>query len=366
MSAPALSPPLPERLLAFYDREGRDLPWRGGGDLYPIWVSEVMLQQTGVATVIPYFHRFLDRFPDIQTLAAAEMDAVLALWQGLGYYQRARNLHAAARQVMAEWGGCFPEMLADLLRLPGIGPNTGGAILAIGRDQPHAILDGNVKRVLARLSALPDPLSTTTANRRLWQLARELTPSHRPGDYAQAIMDLGATVCTRRDPACNRCPWQRDCQAFALGRIADFPVANPKKILPRRLRITVLVRDERGHLLLGRRPPRGLHGGLWESPSSDPVGPSGSPPAPADENAARFLLDNFGVEIANAVFLGTVRHTFTHFRLTVFTFSAQWMRGDPQPGAYTCWQWQPPSALPALPVSTLYRKLLALDGAGKK
>ncbi|MBF0186932.1 MAG: A/G-specific adenine glycosylase, partial [Magnetococcales bacterium] len=215
---------LARQLLDHYDRHGRDLPWRGISDLYAIWISEIMLQQTGVSVVIPYYTRFLERFPTVTSLADASLDAVLSLWQGLGYYRRARHLHTAARLIQTKHGGEFPEEVDQVTALPGVGPSTAHAILAIGREQRLPILDGNVKRVLSRLLAWPHPMGVSRHEKPLWTIADLLTPEQRPGDYAQAIMDLGATLCRRSRPQCERCPWSGACRAFACQSVESFPV----------------------------------------------------------------------------------------------------------------------------------------------
>ena len=344
------------RLLAFYDREGRDLPWRRERDLYRIWVSEIMLQQTGVTTVIPYYRRFLERFPDLPGLAAADGQAVLASWQGLGYYGRARNLLAAARLMLEEHGGRVPEAFDVLVRLPGIGPSTAAAILAIGRDQPQTIFDGNVKRVLARLVALAEPSDSGAGKRELLSLARQLTPRRRPGDYAQAIMDLGATLCTVRRPDCPRCPWAAFCRAWdrGRGRPESYPVLRPKPARGRRSQITLRICDGRGWLLFGLRPARGLLGGLWELPSTLPVGEGAEPSA----LAAAALAERLGLCVEEPVFQGAVRHGFTHFHLTAAVFACRHLAGEPGVGAagYTDFLWADRTRPP--PLSTLHRKML--------
>ena len=346
---------LARQLLAFYDREGRHLPWRGERDLYRIWVSEVMLQQTGVVTVLPYYERFLERFPDVQSLARAEEGEVLTVWQGLGYYRRARHLHQAAQRVVESMGGIVPEQLTVLLSLPGIGPSTAAAILAIGRDQPHAILDGNVKRVLARLMALPDSLSTGKAQRELWALAKKLTPSQRPGDYAQAIMDLGATVCTRTRPACDRCPWQTHCLAHAQGKSTAFPVLLPRPPKPRRTQWSALVMDGQKRLLFYQRPPEGLLAGLWEPPSV--AMEEGDHPLEG-LGVTHALLQRFGLETTHAVPLQHVQHTFTHFHLRVHPFICFWEQGQPRLEGCQAYRWLALEKVSELPMATLDRKIL--------
>ena len=256
---------LAQRLLQWYDRNGRhDLPWQHPRTPYRTWVAEIMLQQTTVATVVPYFRRFLDTFPDLDTLAAADPDRVLSLWSGLGYYARGRNLHAAAQRIRDDHGGEFPRTREALEALPGIGRSTAAAILAQAFGLRHPILDGNVKRVLSRLRTVPGWPGSSRTSRALWTLAEELTPHQRVADYTQAIMDLGATCCTRNRPDCSACPWRADCAAHRQGRVTEFPAPRPRPSSPRRRRaITLLLlRDDAGQLLLEQRPPSGIWGGL--------------------------------------------------------------------------------------------------------
>lgn len=350
---------LADALLAFYDREGRPLPWRGERDLYRIWVSEIMLQQTGVATVLCYYPRFLARFPTLQSLAEASEEAVLLLWQGLGYYQRARHLHRGAQHLLRQRDGQLPERIEEWLLLPGVGPSTAAAILAIGRNQPHAILDGNVKRVLARLVALPDPLSSGVAQKALWALARSLTPDHRPGDYAQAIMDLGATLCRRSQPFCDRCPWQGSCQAHRLGAVGRYPVVTPRPVKPHRQQVALLVFNAQRQLLFCQRPARGLLANLWEPPTLEWGSEVSLPPEPSV--VARQLFDRLHVRTSLPLPLAEVKHTFTHFQLTIYPFVCQlateWEGGGGE--GYQAMRWVAREAWQLLPLATLHRKVLA-------
>jgi A/G-specific adenine glycosylase len=292
-------------LLGWYDRHARVLPWRVGPaerkagtrpDPYAVWLSEVMLQQTTVAAVAGYFQRFTARWPTVAALAAAEDGAVMGEWAGLGYYARARNLLACARAVAARGG--FPDTAEALRALPGIGPYTSAAIAAIAFDRPETVVDGNVERVMARLHAVETPLPA--AKPELTGLAARLTPAERPGDYAQAVMDLGATICTPRKPACALCPWAAPCRARALGIAAELPRKAPKADKPLRLGHAYLARRSDGAWLLERRPDRGLLGGMLGWPGSDwSAAPEPAPPLAADWR----------------VLPAEVRHTFTHFHL---------------------------------------------------
>jgi A/G-specific adenine glycosylase len=293
-----------DELLDWHARAGRhDLPWQRQRTPYRVWISEVMLQQTQVATVIPYFERFIARFPDLQTLAGAPTDEVLHLWSGLGYYARARNLQSAARQLCEENEGEFPDDIDRVAALPGIGRSTAGAILALSLDQSHPILDGNVRRVLARCFALPGRTGEKSLEALLWQRAEELTPRENVARYTQAIMDLGATVCTRARPACGECPLESRCQGRALGRPQDFPA--PRKARPRREREVwmLLARREDGSVRLVQRPARGIWGGLWSPPEYK----SQEEVEQAVEQAMRGAL--FPLE--------ELRHVFTHFDLVI-------------------------------------------------
>jgi len=300
------------RLLRWYDRHGRkDLPWKRSGNPYHVWLSEVMLQQTQVATVIPYFERFIARFPDIDTLAAAKLDAVLHQWTGLGYYARARNLHASARRIAHEYHGAFPRDFDIVEGLPGIGRSTAGAILALAFNQRHAILDGNVKRVLARYYAIDRPLTEPAIVQRLWKLAEQHTPRTRVADYTQAIMDLGATLCRRGAPACAGCPLKRGCAAARLGTPEKFPRPRRAKLLPvKRVRM-LIIRDRRGRVLLQRRPPVGIWGGLWGLPECRAL------------DVRAWCRAQYGLDIQLEKPWARLRHTFSHFHLDITPIPAR-------------------------------------------
>jgi len=296
-----------ERLLAWYADAGRDRPWRPTRDPYRIWLSEIMPQQTTVAAVIPYYEKFLSAFPNVETLAAAPVEAVIELWAGLGYYRRARNLHAAAVRVVEEHGGRFPQTLEEVMALPGVGRSTAGAILSIAFDRPAPILDGNVGRVLCRLFALQLPSRSSAAEKRLWGWAEVLTPGQRPHDYAQAIMDLGATVCLPGTPDCAACPLSALCRAHAQGLENELPVKTQKKTTPL-VRQVALVLWRDGRLLVRRRPLSGMLQGLWEFPVTEQLPGEG-----ADAAAGRLLRDQGGAGEPRR--LGEIRHAYSHFRL---------------------------------------------------
>jgi len=255
-----------QRLLAWFDLHGRkDLPWQQDISPYRIWVSEIMLQQTQVVSVIAYFNRFMMRFPDLHDLARADLDDVLKHWAGLGYYARARNLHKTAR-ILSGNGGTFPQTLAEMIALPGIGRSTAGAILSIACGQRQPILDGNVKRVLTRFHGIQGWPGEARISNRLWQIAETCTPTSRVADYTQAMMDLGATLCTRSRPRCHECPVQPGCQARRLGLVANLPTPKPRKALPIKQIAMLILRDPERRILLTKRPASGIWGGLWSLP----------------------------------------------------------------------------------------------------
>jgi len=301
-----MSEVFPAALLAWHGRAGRrELPWQAERSPYRVWISEIMLQQTQVATVIPYYERFMQRFPDLEALAAASLDEVLHHWSGLGYYARARNLHRAAQAVMQQHDGQFPGTIEQLRALPGIGRSTAGAILALARDQRHPILDGNVKRVLARVHAVAGWPGETAVEKRLWDLAEAHTPGVRVADYTQAIMDLGATVCRRSRPLCDACPLASLCSAREQGRQAEFPAPRPKRPRPRRRTRMLLLQGPDGALLLERRPLHGVWGGLW------------CPPELGEESASDWARRILGAAVDPAPSLPAVHHGFTHFELEI-------------------------------------------------
>ncbi|MBD8525936.1 A/G-specific adenine glycosylase [Pseudomarimonas arenosa] len=298
-----LRPRFADRLLTWFDQHGRhDLPWQHPRTPYRVWLSEIMLQQTQVATVVPYFQRFVARFPDLPCLAAAQRDDVLALWAGLGYYSRARNLHAAAQRCVEEHAGRLPDDIDALCSLPGIGRSTAAAILSQAFDRPAAILDGNVKRVLCRLLAIEQWPGLPAVEKQLWQVAEALMGDIRPADYTQAIMDFGATLCRRSRPDCGHCPFRSDCLAFAQSRVAEVPTARPKRELPRRHCVVVLLQDADQHLLLQRRDGPGVWNGLWSLPEF------------SDLDAADAFLLQFGARALESE-LPAVDHSFSHYHL---------------------------------------------------
>jgi A/G-specific adenine glycosylase len=316
-ASPAATDRFSQRVLRWYDRHGRwDLPWQHPRSAYRVWLSEIMLQQTQVATVIPYFRRFVIRFPDIATLAAAPLDEVLRYWAGLGYYARARNLHRAAQRVVTEHGGEFPRDFDAVQALPGIGRSTAGAILAQAFGQRHAILDGNVKRLLSRYHAVPGWPGEPRVTAQLWRLAESQLPSRRLADYTQALMDLGATVCARR-PLCAGCPLKTGCAAHAQDRAADYPQPRPRKSRPLRTTHMLVLECADGSILLERRPARGIWGGLWSLPEM-----------PTDLRPVAHCRERYGIQVQRPRALTPLRHGFTHFDLDIHPIRLR-VRGRP-------------------------------------
>jgi len=293
-----------DKVLAWFDIHGRKhLPWQQSVTPYRVWLSEIMLQQTQVDTVIPYFNRFIERFPKVEDLAHAKVDEVLHLWTGLGYYARARNLHKAALRVCDVYSGQFPDTVEALETLPGVGRSTAGAILSLGMQQSAPILDGNVKRVLARCFAVEGWPGQTPVAKQLWQLAEQHTPLERCHHYNQAMMDLGAMVCTRSKPACHLCPLSEFCQAKALEAIDHYPGKKPKKALPKREAYFLIIQNQAGELLLEKRPSPGIWGGLWCFPSCETL----------DELDER--LEGYPVTVRTKRELAPLQHVFSHYAL---------------------------------------------------
>ena len=338
-----------DRLLAWFDVRGRkDLPWQGETSAYRLWVAEVMLQQTQVATVIPYYKRFLARFPTLASLAEAPLDELLHLWTGLGYYARARNLRKAARLVMQAHGGALPLTVAALTALPGIGRSTAGGIVAASTGQPAAILDGNVKRALARCFAIPGWPGQADVLKRLWAKAEALTPKNRSADYNQAIMDLGASICTPRNPKCHACPLADICIAKARQATDAYPGKKPKRSLPVRRALMLAIRLD-GRLLLERRPPSGLWGGLWSFPQ-----------VPAASAIAGYLSARRLEETARQP-LAPFRHSLTHFHLDIKPLLID-ARDRGQTADSASHSWYDPGRPPRLGLAGPVTKILAALG----
>jgi len=343
-------------LLHWYDAHARVLPWRQQPTPYHTWVSEIMLQQTQVDTVLPYFLRFIERFPDIPTLAAAPVDAVLKAWEGLGYYRRAHNLHKAAQQVVAQHDGRLPHDEKALRALPGIGRYTAAAICSIAFGQPTAVLDGNVKRVIARLDNIEAAIDERAVEKQLWARAQALLAPHRPGDFNQAMMELGATICLPQTPQCAQCPVQDFCRARGLGVQAQRPVRTPKKPIPHvDVAAGVLWHPTRPqHFLIAQRPPGGMLAGLWEFPGGKREAGETMP-----QTLARELMEELGVEVAVGDKIIAIKHTFTHFRMTLHTYHAQLVAGEPRAIQVADWRWITLADADNFAFSTVDRKILA-------
>ncbi len=309
-------------LLAWWDADHADLPWRQSKEAYRIWVSEIMLQQTQIATVIPYYERWMARFPDVQTLAAAPIGDVLKLWEGLGYYRRAHHLHQTAQTVVEQWNGELPQTAEQLLQLKGIGPYTAGAIASIAFDQPTAILDGNIIRVLSRWLDLDADVTQTATKQYLWQVAGQLVPQTRAGDFNQALMELGQTVCATALPRCESCPLQADCLAQQRGTQLERPVRPVRKRTPHYDVVAGVIYREDGKMLIAQRPLEGLLGGLWEFPG-------GKVEAGESHEAAlvREIMEELGVRIRPNYQIVAVKHAFTHFRITLHAYHATLLAG---------------------------------------
>jgi A/G-specific adenine glycosylase len=315
-------------LLNWFDHAGRkDLPWQKNISPYRVWVSEIMLQQTQVQTVIPYFERFIKRFPTVKVLAKASLDEVLHLWMGLGYYARARNLHKTAFLITQKLQSEFPSEVETLQSLPGIGRSTAGAILALGFKKRAPILDGNVKRVLARANGIEGPINQPKTIEKLWDLAERYTPKKRVADYTQAMMDLGSLVCTRTHPQCNECPFCKKCIAHKAHRENELPVKSVTKKIPVRRTLMLVLIDDCGRILLEKRPVHGLWGGLWCLPLCE-----------SRKNIRAFCAKHFGLKIQSQKTLKSFRHTFTHFHwdMTPILIRVKWLDA-PKKSKKICW-----------------------------
>jgi A/G-specific adenine glycosylase len=349
---------LAERLLDWFARHKRDLPWRREPrDPYRVWLAEVMLQQTQTTTVIPYYERWLARFPTLEALAAAPLDEVLKLWGGLGYYARARHFHAAARAVVSAHGGRIPRTVPELLSLPGVGRYTAGAVASLAFNADAPVLDGNVKRVLSRVYGLHVPKDSA-----LWQLAQSLLPSGRAGAFNEALMDLGSLVCLPRAPRCALCPLRERCAAFASGNPEAFPGRAARKPTPHHGVLTALIVASDGRVLLGQRPANGLLGGLWEFISSDLRTDHAFGTSDVDQ-LKQMIAARAGLRIEQAEirWLGEVKHAFTHFRITrrawvVTLFSAS-QPAAAESSAYACLRWLRPEEIAGLALARSDQKL---------
>lgn len=309
-------------LINWYEQNARNLPWRGHSDPYAIWVSEIMLQQTRVDTVIPYFNRWMERFPTVESLATAPEDTVLKAWEGLGYYSRARSMHKTARLLTRDYAGRLPADFEVLTSLPGIGPYTAAAIASIAFGIDRAVVDGNVKRVLARLLPYTEPVNTPAAEKELRVIAQKMLPEGRAGDYNQAMMELGALICLPRNPNCTKCPVSSLCAAFKDYRQSALPVMKEKAAVPH-ITVTAGVLHQNGKVLIARRPENGLLGGLWEFPGGKvEAGESHT------QALARELEEELGIKTETGELLGKYNHAYTHFKVTLFAYHARVTAGE--------------------------------------
>ncbi len=330
------SPPaFQDALLTWYDQSAAALPWRADREPYHVWLSEIMLQQTQVETVIPYYQRFLAAFPTVADLAAAPLDSVLKLWEGLGYYSRARNLHRAAQVIVNELNGHFPTTAHGLQKLPGIGRYTAGAIASIAFDEAVPVLDGNVIRVFSRLLDLEDDVGQTATMNTLWKLAEALVPTQRAGDYNQALMELGRRICKPRGPLCEECPIQASCRAYLRGTQAERPVRRRRSETPHYDVAAGIIWNEAGQLLIAQRPLDGLLGGLWEFP-----GGKLEPNETLPECLARELYEELAITVEVGDLFVVVKHAFTHFKITLHAFTCRYTHdGEPQAIGARDWAW---------------------------
>jgi A/G-specific adenine glycosylase len=331
---PALAAEIAHRVLQWYAQHRRDLPWRHTRDPYRIWVAEIMLQQTRVDTVAPYYHRFLQRFPTLADLAAASLDQVLKAWEGLGYYARARNLHRAARLVMNDLEGHLPETTSALQHLPGVGRYTAGAIASIAFGQDEVALDGNLRRVLCRLFGVDDDPLRSSTQRRLEHLARIVLPGGQAGDFNQALMDLAATICLPADPHCLLCPLHGVCQAQLEGIQNELPIRRSGKQTPHRDVTAGIIWLDEYRFLISKRPVDGMLGGLWEFP-----GGKRRPHEDLVDCLHREVVEELGIEIQVNDLYCVVQHSYSHFHMTLYAYSCRYLRGEPRCLGCADWRW---------------------------
>lgn len=340
-----------KRLLTWYHANKRDMPWRQTKDPYCILLSEFMLQQTQVDTVIPYYHRFLKAFPTVHDLADAPQDKILKIWEGLGYYARARNLHKAAQVISTEFAGQVPNTYDTLKALPGFGPYTTAAVLSIAYNKDHAVLDGNVIRVLTRLFNIREDVTQNTVKKRLWEIAESLLVKGQAGDYNQAMMELGATLCTPKSPNCTQCPLAKMCTAYQANEHESLPIKAKKKPRPHHILAAGIVWHQ-NKVLITQRPQNGLLGGLWEFPAG-----TQQPKETLQETCQRGLQEAVGIHVQIQDRFRTVKHAFTHFGITIHAFQCQYVSGNPKARSCDQWTWASLDELSSYAFSRTSRKL---------
>lgn len=351
---PIAIPSIQSALVNWYRKNARKLPWRETSDPYAIWVSEVMLQQTQVNTVIPYYKRFIKRYPDIRSLSIVDQEAVLKTWEGLGYYARARNLHRSAQEIVNHHNGVVPAGWDEFIALPGVGHYIASAVLSIAFNQPYAVVDGNVKRVLARLFQLPEPVNISGSEDVFRAHARTLLDEKKPGIWNQALMELGALICRPRNPGCQRCPLRRACGARQAGRVNEYPKREKKTAVPE-YHIAVGVVRKNGRLLITKRKPEGFLGGLWEFPGGK---------VKKNENSShaciREIYEETGAKVKVDEHLTTIRHAYTHFKISMDVFSCRWVSGRIRLNGPVAFKWVKPDQLKSFPFPGANRKFLHL------
>ena len=340
-----------EKLLDWYRDNARELPWRDHPDPYIVWISEVMLQQTRIETVIPYFHRWINELPSISSLASATQQTVLNLWEGLGYYSRARNLHQAAQVIVEKFDGQLPGDVKSLMKLPGIGRYTAAAITSIAFGKNEAALDGNIRRVLSRVFNVKEPIRSSQSEKILWDIAEQNLPKGKAGDYNQALMDLGATICTPKTPACKKCPVSSECLAYRFNIQEERPVRNPSKKTPHHI-VTAAVILKKRKILIAQRPQKGLLGGLWEFP-----GGKQKPNEDLISCLQREISEELGVSVQVGKTLGIYNHAYTHFRVTLHAFLCALNGGKPELKEHDSLYWARVEELDGFPMGKIDRQI---------
>jgi A/G-specific adenine glycosylase len=346
---------LGRQLLAWYKRHQRSLPWRETSDPYRIWISEIMLQQTQVDTVIPYYRRFFKTFPDVRKLAAAPLQDVLKAWENLGYYSRARNIHSASRIMVDKFGGRIPNTPEEIKTLPGIGQYSAGAILSIAYGQALPAVDGNVRRILSRVFAIRKPVDAPREQKILFDLAATLVPAKRPGDFNQALMDLGATICKAKNPNCSICPLASICRAWLTDLQNSLPVTRKAPAIPRRQAVAAVIRNPEGLLLVVQRPATGLLASLWKLPGGFVEDGENM-----ESSLRRSVKKELGIFIRVVKKLASVDHAYTHFRIKLHTYESILLKGEPKALGCQEWRWATPSDLNKLPLSKIDRMVIAV------